>query len=118
MYPIENLEQAEKVAINNTKREAMHLYLLNKIVEALHDNTDQANDTAIEKLNSLSDGFMGIVLELRDIRKSLDDITHELKELNRTHTDSEEDLACIYENIGLVAETIAREGGDKNERSI
>lgn len=112
MYCIEDIEHAERIAKNSTQRQAVQLYLLERLVEVLYDNADQANDASIEKLNALSDGFMGIVLELRDIRKSLDDITHELKELNRTHTDSEEDLACIYENIGLVADNIARKGGD------
>ena len=105
-----SLEDAERIAKNSTTREAVYIYLLDKIAEALQtiaDDSEQATEQRFEAINSISDGFKGIECELRDIRSSIDDITHELKELNQTHADCEDDLECIFENISSVGAIIA-----------
>lgn len=105
-----SLEDAERIAKNSNTREAIYIYLLDKIAEALQtiaDNSDQATEQGFEVINSISDGFRGIECGLRDIRTSLDDIVIELKELNQTHIECEDDLECIFENIGSVGAIIA-----------
>ena len=58
-----SLEDAERIAKNSTTREAVYIFLLDKIAEALQtiaDDSEQATEQRFESINSKTNNFQQV----------------------------------------------------------
>lgn len=86
------LEDTERIARDEITREAVRLYLMDKLIESFRELIDSADDHGTVMSNTLEDGLTAIsnglnditdtAKELSEIRSALNEIVIELRDLN------------------------------------